>query len=278
MRRVSIWRPHYLLVRTYFNLGPAHVSSTRRAGTRRAERWLSRCRPASRRPRTRTTPGKPPASSTLGFVHTWAGDVGLGTPAVVGPRRSPRLACSPSRAAEITLAPGCIKPGPVNRDRDFVCATPTPRRHAPRGMQLISGSARAFKLGFRSRSSALCLRWQRYVILSVLTASFPLILVDIPDIATGPRVMSASKHPYYDVRTSHACSGLLNDARPLCRCIKHTLLHESVLQPHLQSSGRSPQGCTPARVAGCPGLGPRPLPQFATLLAPDVARGTSDGT
>lgn len=156
-----------LLTYLRVNLGPAHISSTRRAGTRRAERWLSRCRPTSRRPRTRTTPGKPPASSTLGSVHTWAGDVGLGTPAVVGPRRSPRLACSPSRAAEITLAPGCIKPGPVNRDRDFVCATPTPRRHAPRGMQLISGSARAFKLGFRSRSSAVRLRWTQYVIFSV---------------------------------------------------------------------------------------------------------------
>lgn len=91
-----------------------------------------------------------------------------------------------------------------------------------------------FKTGFRSLHSAFRLRRQQYVILSVLTASFPLVLADVSDIATGPRVMSASERPYYKVHASHARSGLLADACPLRCCFKHMLLRESVLQPHLQ--------------------------------------------
>lgn len=93
-------------------------------------------------------PGSLPRLLPFGSVHTWAGDVGLGTPAVVGPCRSPCLTCSPHRAAEVPLVPGSIEPGALDGDDDFVCPTPMPRRHAPHGMQLISGSTSAFELGF----------------------------------------------------------------------------------------------------------------------------------
>lgn len=80
-------------------------------------------------------------------------------------------------------------------------------------------------MGFHSPHSTLRLRWQQYVIFAILTASFPLVLADVPDIATGPRVTSASERPHYDIRTSRACSGLLTDVCPLCRRVKHALLH-----------------------------------------------------
>lgn len=73
-----------LLAYLRVNFGPAHVSSTKRAGTRRAERWMS----VYSRIATTADSYDAREASALGSVHTWAGDVGLGTPAVVGPRRS----------------------------------------------------------------------------------------------------------------------------------------------------------------------------------------------
>lgn len=128
---------------------------------------------ASRGPRTvRTAPEETPASSA---VYTWASDVGLGAPAVVGPRRLPSQPAS-LRGQIVHARPS---------EHEAFCGT-TPQQHAclfkvdrllPTGATHFVSYAAVFASDDKGLGD-------EYVIFLIQAASFPSALTDIPGITT----------------------------------------------------------------------------------------------